>query len=151
MGLERMRNWDERRWRVWPLAHEGSVWLSGPMPTLLYCRCAYAQVINPGVKDDVLRQLCASGASFESVADLCEMAAHRDPRLEALGGCAAQGGLRIAACHPRAVMGLFKQAGVPLPDGGVEIHNMREQSSDAVVAGMLAAEETAPADGANDP
>jgi hypothetical protein len=107
------------------------------MPTLLYCRCAYAQVINPGIKDDVLRQLCESGASFESVADLCEMAAHRDPRLVALSACSGQGGLRIAACHPRAVKGLFLQAGVPLADGGAEIHNMREQSSDAVVAGLL--------------
>jgi hypothetical protein len=107
------------------------------MPTLLYCRCAYAQVINPGIKDDVLRQLCESGASFESVADLCEMAAHRDPRLAALSACSGQGGLRIAACHPRAVKGLFLQAGVPLADGGAEIHNMREQSSDAVVAGLL--------------
>lgn len=114
--------------------------------TLLYCRCAYAQVINPGVKDDVLRQLCASGASFESVADLCEMAAHRDPRLAALSACAAHGGLRIAACHPRAVKGLFRQAGVPLDEVGAEIHNMREQSSDAVVAGLLRAEGEASAD-----
>jgi len=107
------------------------------VPTLLYCRCAYAQVINPGVKDDVLRQLCESGASFESVADLCEMAAHRDPRLAVLSGCAADGGLRVAACHPRAVKGLFRQAGVPLVESGVEVHNMRERSSDAVVEGLL--------------
>lgn len=109
------------------------------MPTLLYCRCAYAQVINQGVKDDVLRQLGESGSSFESVSDLCEMAAHRDPRLTALSECAARGGLRIAACHPRAVKGLFRQAGVPLADEHVEIHNMREFSSDAVVVGMLRA------------
>lgn len=114
------------------------------VPTLLYCRCAYAQVINPGVKDDVLRQLCESGASFESVADLCEMAAHRDPRLAALSACAANGGLRIAACHPRAVKGLFRQAGVALDETGAEIHNMREQSSDAVVVGMLRPVEDAP-------
>jgi hypothetical protein len=114
------------------------------MATLLYCRCAYAQVINPGIKDDVLRQLCASGASFESVADLCEMAAHRDPRLAALSACAANGGLRIAACHPRAVQGLFRQAGVPLAAEGVEIHNMREQSSDAVAAGLLRSEDEPP-------
>ena len=113
------------------------------MPTILYCRCAYAQVINAGVKDDVLRQLCESGASFESVADLCEMAAHRDPRLAAFTECAAHGGLRIAACHERAVRGLFRQAGNPLPADGAEIHNMREHSSDAVVAGLLRADEPA--------
>ena len=106
-------------------------------PTLLYCRCAYAQVVPAGLKDDVLQQLCASEVSFESVADLCEMAAHRDPRLAQLQACATQGGLRIAACYPRAVRGLFVQAGVPLPEAGVEILNMREQSSDAVVAAMI--------------
>ena len=114
------------------------------MPTLLYCRCAYAQVINQGVKDDVLRQLGESGSSFESVSDLCEMAAHRDPRFSALSECAARGGLRIAACHPRAVKGLFRQAGVPLADEHVEIHNMREFSSDAVVEGMLRAAPASP-------
>lgn len=107
------------------------------MPTILYCRCAYAQVINAGVKDDVLRQLCDSGASFESVADLCEMAAHRDPRLAAFAACASNGGLRLAACHERAVRGLFRQAGATLPESGAEVHNMREKSSDAVVAGLL--------------
>ena len=49
-----------------------------PVPTMLYCRCAYAQVVPQGVKDAVLQKLCDSGASFESVSDLCEMAAHRD-------------------------------------------------------------------------
>lgn len=116
------------------------------MSTLLYCRCAYAQVINQEVKDDVLRQLCESGASFESVADLCEMAAHRDPRLAALSACSTRGGLRIAACHPRAVKGLFRQAGAPLDEAGVEVHNMREQSSDAVVAGLLRSGAATPPD-----
>ncbi len=72
------------------------------------------------------------------------MAAHRDPRLTILSECAARGGLRIAACHPRAVKGLFRQAGVPLADEHVEIHNMREFSSDAVVEGMLRVAPTSP-------
>jgi hypothetical protein len=107
------------------------------MPTLLYCRCAYAQVVPSGVKDEVLERLCGSGAGFETVSDLCEMAAHRDPRLAALSACAANGGLRIAACHPRAVRGLFRQAGNPLPEQGVEILNMREQSAEDVAGAML--------------
>jgi hypothetical protein len=107
------------------------------MPTLLYCRCAYAQVVPSGVKDEVLQRLCESGAGFESVSDLCEMAAHRDARLTALSECAANGGLRIAACHPRAVRGLFRQAGTSLPAEGVEILNMRDQTSDDVATQML--------------
>lgn len=103
-------------------------------PTILYCRCAYAQVVPQGVKDAVLQKLCESGASFETVSDLCEMAAHRDPRLKAIASC---GRLRIAACYPRAVHGLFQQAGAPLPNEGVEILNMRAQTADEVAAALL--------------
>ena len=102
------------------------------MPKLLYCRCAYAQVVPQAVKDGVLAKLCESGATFESVADLCEMAAHRDERLKAL---AANGPLRIAACYPRVVKGLFTQCGAPLPEDA-EILNMRVQSADEVAAQM---------------
>ncbi len=102
-------------------------------PKLLYCRCAYAQVVPQAVKDGVLARLCESGAGFESVADLCEMAAHRDERLKAL---AANGPLRIAACYPRVVKGLFTQCGAPLPED-TQILNMRAQSIDDIAAGML--------------
>ena len=67
------------------------------------------------------------------MADLCEMAAHRDPRLKSL----AQGGaLCIAACYPRVVRGLFTQCGSPLAEDA-EILNMRTQSADEVAAAML--------------
>jgi len=102
-------------------------------PTLLYCRCAYAQVVPTGVKNEVLQRLCDSGASFESVSDLCEMAAHRDPRLTALSAC---GKLRIAACYPRAVKGLFQQAAVPLSEDATVL-NMRTDSADNIVKQML--------------
>ncbi len=102
-------------------------------PKLLYCRCAYAQVVPQAVKDGVLAKLCESGKGFESVADLCEMAAHRDPRLKAL----AEGGrLRIAACYPRVVKGLFTQCGSPLPEDA-EILNMRVAAAEEVAAQML--------------
>ncbi|MCA1964399.1 MAG: hypothetical protein LDL31_10680 [Prosthecobacter sp.] len=104
-----------------------------PAPTLLYCRCAYAQVVPSGVKNEVLSQLCASGTSFETVSDLCEMAAHRDPRLKALAAC---GRLRIAACYPRAVRGLFQQAGAPLAENA-EILNMRTQTAAEITDAML--------------
>lgn len=101
--------------------------------TILYCRCAYAQVVPTGVKNDVLQQLCASEASFETVSDLCEMAAHRDPRLQAIASC---GKLRIAACYPRAVKGLFQQAGSPLP-ADTEILNMRTQTAQEITTALL--------------
>jgi hypothetical protein len=104
-------------------------------PKLLYCRCAYAQVVPQGVKDEVLQRLCDSGTSFESVADLCEMAAHRDERLKAF---ANETPIRIAACFPRVVKGLFTQCGSPLPQEGVEILNMRAQTADEIAQHMLA-------------
>ena len=103
--------------------------------TILYCRCAYAQVVPTGVKNDVLQKLCDSNSSFETVSDLCEMAAHRDPRLQAIAAC---GQLRIAACYPRAVKGLFQQAGTPLP-ADAEILNMRTQTAQEIADALLGA------------
>ncbi len=104
------------------------------MSKILYCRCAFAQVVPQETKDAVLEKLCESGASFETVADLCEMAARRDPRLaELIDGDEP---IKIAACFPRAVKWLFHNAGVPFPDdesGKVEVLNMREQSADAII------------------
>ena len=91
------------------------------MPTL-YCRCAFAQVIPEGVKDEQLGRLCSSGEAFEAVPDLCDMAARRDPRMAEL---AATDDLEIIACHPRAVKGLFVQAGCPLTSSAT-VTNMRE-------------------------
>ncbi len=108
-----------------------------PAP-ILYCRCAYAQVVPQGVKDEVLKKLCESGAGFETVSDLCEMAAHRDERLRSIAAC---GRLRIAACYPRAVRGLFQQAGCPLPEEGVEIVNMRTESAESAAGRLLAPEQ----------
>lgn len=101
---------------------------------LLYCRCAYAQVVPVEVKDAVLHGLAAADHGFETVPDLCEMAARRDPHLAELARGA--GPLRIAACWPRAVRGLFALADAPLAAEGVEILNMRTLAAEAVLAGM---------------
>lgn len=113
---------------------------NSPAAKILYCRCAFAQVVPSATKDEVLERLCEAGASFESVADLCEMSARKDPRLaEAIAG---EGPVRIAACYPRAVKWLFHQAGTPLPeDGRVEVLNMRDTPAEAVVERLLAAED----------
>lgn len=103
--------------------------------TILYCRCAYAGVIRDDVKNEVLKGLCESGKSFESVADLCEMSARKDPVLKDLVG---NGTLRIAACHPRAVKWLFHSAGADFPDDeSVEVHNMRDEPAENVLDELL--------------
>ena len=123
--------------------------MTGESPTddavrIVYCRCAYAQVVPVAVKDAVLEGLAAAGRGFEMVPDLCEMAARRDPHLAEL----ARGDrpLRIVACWPRAVQGLFTLADAPLPKEGVEILNMRTDTAETVLAGVLAvpSEGTAP-------
>ncbi|MBU6385138.1 MAG: hypothetical protein ACKN85_00060 [Pirellula sp.] len=101
---------------------------------ILYCRCAYAKVVPEDVKDQVLERLLDSGEPFESVSDLCEMSARKDPGLIPLS---KQEGLRIVACYPRAVKWLFSAAGAPIDPssiqaGRIEILNMRSDSSDAI-------------------
>lgn len=107
--------------------------MTEPDPTtekpILYCRCAYAQVVPEDVKDEVLGALADSGKPFEAVPDLCEMAARKDP---ALAGLAAGGALRVVACHARAVKWLFHHANAPLA-GGSEVLNMREQSAAEII------------------
>jgi hypothetical protein len=99
---------------------------------ILYCHCAFARVVPVEVKTGVLSRLSASEVEFEAVPDLCEMSARRDPRLAEL----ASGTLRLAACYPRAVRGLFEAAGSPLPESA-QILNMRTDAADKVAAELL--------------
>jgi hypothetical protein len=103
-------------------------------PRILYCHCAYAQVVPKEVKEAVLKKLCESGESFEAVADLCEMSARQDPALRRL---AEGGAIKIAACYPRAVKWLFAAAQAPLPAHGAEVLNMRVQTAEDVAQGLL--------------
>lgn len=103
-------------------------------PRILYCHCAYAQVVPKPVKDEVLQRLTESGVAFDAVPDLCEMSARRDPALRQL---AAEGDVKIAACFPRAVKWLFSAAGSPLPAEGVEVLNMRTEPAEKVAFAIL--------------
>jgi len=106
---------------------------------ILYCHCAYAQVVPKDVKNEVLERLASSGVSFDAVPDLCEMSARKDPKLKEL----AEGEVRIAACYPRAVKWLFNGADVTLPDEGVQVLNMRVETAENVVTALLATNEEA--------
>jgi hypothetical protein len=113
---------------------------------ILYCRCAYAKVLPEDVKDLVLERLIDSNVPFESVSDLCEMSARKDPGLVPLS---QQAGLRIVACYPRAVKWLFSAAGAAIQTDSsqsdsnhsdakqpvyIEVVNMRTDSADTVCA-----------------
>ncbi len=109
-------------------------------PAILYCHCQYAQVVPKEVKDAVLRRLCESGVAFDAVADLCEMSARRDPALKQL---AASGTVKIAACFPRAVKGLFHQCDADLVPDKTEVLNMRALTADELCA-RLASDDLLP-------
>ncbi|MCK5921224.1 MAG: hypothetical protein KAG66_09800, partial [Methylococcales bacterium] len=103
---------------------------------ILYCRCAFAKVVPDGTKNEVLEKLCESGETFETIADLCEMSARKDPRLTQL--LEGEAPVKIAACYPRAVKWLFKSAGVPFPeDKSIEVLNMREESSEEIAEKLI--------------
>jgi hypothetical protein len=106
---------------------------AGPL-RILYCHCAFARVVPPDVKAEVLNRLACSPIEFEAVPDLCEMSARRDPRLATL---ASTESLKIAACFPRAVQGLFEAAGSPLSET-VQILNMRTEPADKIAGELLA-------------
>jgi hypothetical protein len=101
-------------------------------PRILYCHCAYAQVVPVETKAAVLDALSASPNSFDAVPDLCEMSARRDPALAQIAG---NGDVTIVACYPRAVRWLFHAAGTPLPEG-VRILNMREADAAAILSDL---------------
>lgn len=107
---------------------------NGTPERILYCNCTYAKVVPREVKEEVLRRLTESGAAFDAVADLCDMSARKDPALKRI---AETGCVRIAACYPRAVKWLFHAAQAPLPAEGVEVLNMRDQSAEDVIRGLL--------------
>lgn len=99
---------------------------------ILYCHCAYAQVVPPETKTAVLDALSASGIAFDAVPDLCEMSARRDP---ALAQIARQGEHTVVACFPRAVRWLFTGAGHPLAEG-VRVLNMREANPAEILSAL---------------
>lgn len=113
--------------------------MSSTPARLLYCHCQYAQVVPRETKEAVLRGLCEAGVSFEAVADLCELAARRDPALQELAG---SGPVKIAACFPRAIKGLFHQCQAGLDAAHTQVLNMRTESAPEIVAALLSGDLT---------
>lgn len=109
--------------------------------SIVYCHCAYAKVITPEVKREVLARLLESGVPFDAVPDLCQLSAAKDPWLKQL---VERPGVRICACYPRAVKSLLAFAEVQ-PAADAEFLNMRAQSAPTIVDRLLTTtEETQP-------
>jgi NAD-dependent dihydropyrimidine dehydrogenase PreA subunit len=103
---------------------------------ILYCHCAHAAVLPESTRAAVLEGLSRRGADVRFVANLCELAAQRDPSLKDFAAGAA-----IIACHPRAVRWLFAYAGVPLADD-TQFLNMRTQDGAFILSQLAPGEHT---------
>jgi NAD-dependent dihydropyrimidine dehydrogenase PreA subunit len=106
----------------------------GQPQRILYCHCAFYDVVPREVRRAVLARLAEACVPFEPVRDLCELAARREPRLKDVAGA---GSVAVVACYPRAVRWLFDAAGAPLPEEGVALLNMRADAPEAIVEAAL--------------
>ncbi len=100
---------------------------------IVYCHCAYSELIPRAVRRRVLGGLLAADVELVTVPDLCGLAARRDPFVAEL----AAGDVAIVACHPRAVRALFDAAECPLPEEGVELLNMKAQSAEDILESLI--------------
>ncbi len=96
---------------------------------VIFCACAYSDVVPAELKRRALGYLEASGEKPVVIDDLCKLAARRDPALvkfvEARPLC-------IVACHPRAVMALFNWADVPLDLAHTRFVNLRAGDAESL-------------------
>lgn len=104
-------------------------------PKILYCHCAQARLLADDGRRAVLDRLCASGADFEAVPDLCALALRRDVLLQKLARASE---LIVIACHARAVQGLFAAAGAPLRPEGVKLLDLRARPAAEILAALPA-------------
>lgn len=105
---------------------------------ILYCHCAFANVVSRFTKEAVLKKLCEEDIAFDAVADLCEMSARKDPALKKYADSEVP--VQIAACYPRAVKWLFSAAESPLKEGNYEVVNMRELKPEPILEKLLSPE-----------
>lgn len=103
-----------------------------PFHGILFCQCEQARLLPAEAVDSVQRRLREAGAAWESVPDLCGMAARRDPALKRFSG----GRVKIAACFPRAVKWLFAAGGADLSPE-TELLNLRTQGAGEVAEALL--------------
>lgn len=101
---------------------------------VLFCKCAHYDIISRATREEVLRSLSDGVAGVQVVADLCGLAANRDPRLQEW---ARMSSLVVIACFPRAIRWLFQAAGAPLSQERVRFFNMRTQSPEQIIGELI--------------
>ncbi len=116
--------------------------------TIIYCDCAYYDIIPKDVKSTVLAALARSGLVFHAVSDLCGLAAKRDSQLR---DWVAAESVKIIACYPRAVKWLFRAAGADLDPQRTEIFNMRTMPAEEIISSVVPAQSKIEAGGDIEP
>ncbi len=111
--------------------------------TVLFCGCVNSDIIPVAVKRRVLAMLLANGVDVRAVGDLCGLAARHDPQFKEL---AAAGDVIVAACHPRAVRGLFMRVGADVAEVRIHVANMRSDDLDEVLQILFEGDPPEPAD-----
>ncbi len=101
---------------------------------VLMCNCVHYDLISQDTKEQTLHLLADAGARVQVVADLCGLAASRDPRLS---DWAASPSLTIVACFPRAIRWLFHAGGAQLSEERARFFNMRTQSPAEIIQGLM--------------
>lgn len=96
---------------------------------ILYCDCAYYDIVDKKKKQSVYSALAASGMDVVAIPDLCQVAAKERALLKDI---AASGELAVVACFPRAVKALFDFAGLGKK---VKLHffNMKTSSAEEIL------------------
>ncbi|HCE42247.1 MAG TPA: hypothetical protein DET40_01700 [Lentisphaeria bacterium] len=92
---------------------------------ILYCDCAYYDIIDGKKKQSVRSALASSGMDFVAIPDLCQVAAKEKSLLK---GIASSGELAVVACHHRAVKSLFDYAGADKKTK-LQVFNMKTSSA----------------------
>ncbi len=96
---------------------------------ILYCDCAYYDIIDGSKKQSVRSALASSGLDVVNIPDLCGAAAKDRNMLKSI---AASGELAVIACHPRAVKALFDYAGADRKTK-LNVFNMRTSSTEEIL------------------
>jgi Pyruvate/2-oxoacid:ferredoxin oxidoreductase delta subunit len=101
--------------------------------SLLYCHCAFGDLVPEAKRRHLMEALSASGRSFKAVDDLCRLVATGDRDLQEWMG---QQELTVVACYPRAVRGLLMAAGIRLDGRTLNVFNLREQTIEEILAAL---------------
>ena len=104
--------------------------------SVLFCNCAYSDLIDKDKKSQILTVLAEASISLHATDDLCALSAKKDEMLHKIS---ANKELKIIACYPRAVHSLFSAAGAKL-DKDVEIFNMRSSTADEIIEALISSD-----------